>query len=127
MTDLAICRAVVERFENEHPDVVRSISHIINLQEDWPCKETWEPYYVPGVYIMLNERESVIYVGKSVAPATRMESHFRYDSATNILETKHSWKEKPVSVVIVTSADEPGARFLERYLIFKLNPPYNSD
>jgi len=85
----------------------------------------WGSYYAPGVYIMLNNRGSVIYVGESVAPARRMDSYFEYDSATKILATKHPWAEQPISVVIVTMVDERAARFLERYLIFKLDPSCN--
>jgi hypothetical protein len=127
MADLAACRAVIEKFKSEHPGIVQSISDLINLQESWPHLEAWKSYSVPGVYIMLNEYGSVIYVGESVDPAKRMGDHFRYDDRTQTLETKHSWRgEKPVSVLIVTVTDKRESLFLECYLIFKLAPPLNS-
>jgi hypothetical protein len=128
MADLATCIAVIEKFKSEHPGIVQSISDLINLQESWPRREAWKSYYVHGVYIMFNEQGSVTYVGESATPARRIEAYFRYDSGTKTLKTKDPWRGgKPTSVLIVTVTDKRAPQFLERYLIFKLDPPSNSD
>jgi hypothetical protein len=104
MVDLTACRAVIEKFQSEHPDIVRSIGDPINLQEGWPRVEVWGLYYRPGVYILLNEH-AVMYIGEALRPAERLNRHFHYIEATKILETNDpKWRgeNKPVFVVIVT-------------------------
>ena len=128
MVSLAACGAIIEKFKTEHPGIVRAVSERINLRESWPRPEVWKPYYAHGVYIIIDPDGFVLYIGKSVAPAKRMHDHFLYNNVNKTLKTIHSWGEyKPVSVVIASVGNKQEARFLERYLIFKLNPTCNLD
>ncbi len=128
MVSLAACGGVIEKFKTEHPGIVRAVSETINLRENWPYPEVWKPYYGHGVYIITDQDHSVLYIGESVAPAARMHGHFLYNNVDKTLKTIYSWGEyKPVSVVIASVGNKQEARFLERYLIFKLNPPCNLD
>ncbi|MCL2293837.1 MAG: excinuclease ABC subunit UvrC [Spirochaetes bacterium] len=77
----------------------------------------------PGVYIMKNQKEEVIYVGKAKNLRSRVRSYF-LKSASKELKTSHLVK-KINFVEVITTATEYEALILENNLIKQWKPRYN--
>jgi len=76
----------------------------------------------PGIYQMLDDQETVIYVGKAKNLKNRVSSYFRGDHQ----QTKTAVLVKHIHDVTVTiTASENEALLLEANLIKKLKPRYN--
>jgi len=77
----------------------------------------------PGVYRMLSESGSVLYVGKAKNLKNRVASYF---SASKDLSLKNQSLVKKIEAVEVTvTGSETDALILEQNLIKELKPPYN--
>ncbi|MCP5514703.1 MAG: excinuclease ABC subunit UvrC [Spirochaetales bacterium] len=77
----------------------------------------------PGVYMMKNSKNDIIYVGKAKNLKSRVKSYFSA-SAEKELKTSHLVK-KIHSIEIITTGTEYEALILENNLIKKWKPRYN--
>ncbi|MCL2792105.1 MAG: excinuclease ABC subunit UvrC [Spirochaetaceae bacterium] len=77
----------------------------------------------PGVYIMKNQREEIIYVGKAKNLRSRVRSYF-LKSANKEIKTSHLVK-KIASIETITTTTEYEALILENNLIKQWKPKYN--
>ncbi len=77
----------------------------------------------PGVYIMRDNSDKVIYVGKAVVLKNRVRSYFR-DSTKQSVKVK-ALVEKVCSVETIVTDNEIEALILECNLIKKYHPRYN--
>ena len=77
----------------------------------------------PGVYIMKNQKQEVIYVGKAKNLHSRVRSYF-LKSANKELKTSHLVK-KIYSIEVITTTTEYEALILENNLIKQWKPKYN--
>ncbi|MDX9799849.1 MAG: excinuclease ABC subunit UvrC [Spirochaetia bacterium] len=77
----------------------------------------------PGVYMMKNSRNEIIYIGKAKNLKSRVKSYFS-SSAEKELKTSHLVK-KIHSIEIITTGTEYEALILENNLIKKWKPRYN--
>lgn len=76
----------------------------------------------PGVYIMKNTHDDVIYVGKSISLKKRVKSYFKEYHDT--LKTKVMMGQFKSLEYIITDTEKE-ALILEANLIKKLRPTYN--
>jgi len=74
----------------------------------------------PGVYVFRNAEGQALYVGKSVAVATRAKAHFAPSSAAG------GWAARAETVDHRVTHSELGALLLEQRLIRELAPPGNA-
>ncbi len=98
----------------------------IELSGKWP--ESWPDGARKGVYLVLNRRTKVAYVGKasmSSAMGSRLSAWFPGRASCKI---KGTWKEEPFFVATVPVPDDTPfeAAALEEYLIQKFGPPDNT-
>lgn len=77
----------------------------------------------PGVYIMLDAQDAIIYVGKSVNLRARVRSYFAVGAALNFAKIK--MVEKVENIRYIETASEVEALVLETTLIKKHLPKYN--
>ena len=77
----------------------------------------------PGVYIMKNQKEEIIYVGKAKNLRSRVRSYF-LKSANKDVKTSHLVK-KIHSLEVITTTTEYEALILENNLIKQWMPKYN--
>ena len=77
----------------------------------------------PGVYLMLGERQRILYIGKAVSLRSRVRSYFQ-DSAAHVLRTMRM-VERVVDVRWIVVNNEIEALILEANLIKRHQPPFN--
>ena len=77
----------------------------------------------PGVYMMLDKREDVLYIGKAVSLRSRVRSYFQ-DSAAHHVRTQ-AMVERVCDVRTIVVSNEVEALILEANLIKRYQPPYN--
>jgi excinuclease ABC subunit C len=77
----------------------------------------------PGVYMMMDKRDDVLYIGKAVSLRNRVRSYFQ-DSATHHVRTQ-AMVERVVDVRTIVVTNEVEALILEANLIKRYQPPYN--
>ncbi|MEZ4501271.1 MAG: excinuclease ABC subunit UvrC [Dehalococcoidia bacterium] len=77
----------------------------------------------PGVYIMRDERDDILYIGKAVRLRARVRSYF---GSSRALEPKvRALAEQVRRIEHVVTASEAGALHLEATLVKRHQPPYN--
>jgi hypothetical protein len=95
----------------------------------WPV-DNWPNGDKAGVYIFLDPKLNVLYIGKSSSLGDRLSAYFRYSGDQNRcrIPDEHGWNVKPEFVVTIgipaKTAFESSA--LEEYLISRLQPPENT-
>ena len=92
----------------------------------WPAP--WGNGSSPGVYILLNSNEEVIYIGEAVTIGKRLVDYFRYDENNNndCMIKDVSKKDSKYVVSFALTKEEQYMRYsLEQFLIGELNPPLN--
>lgn len=77
-----------------------------------------------GLYLLLNVRKELLYIGWSIRLSERVGSHFRGSGNT------HYFSKEIHSAILIFSidmfrGDHPDCRDIEHYLIDKLKPKYN--
>ncbi|MFN2450035.1 MAG: excinuclease ABC subunit UvrC [Candidatus Baltobacteraceae bacterium] len=77
----------------------------------------------PGVYMMLDERGDVLYIGKAVSLRSRVRSYFQ-ESAAHHVRTQ-AMVERVCDVRTIVVSNEVEALILEANLIKRYQPPYN--
>lgn len=77
----------------------------------------------PGVYILLNKDERMLYIGKAKNLKSRLLSHLRKKEKGN--DGFYFWLQQSAKCDVVTTGDEMSALFLEMSLIRGNLPPYN--
>ena len=77
----------------------------------------------PGVYMMVDERGEVLYIGKAVSLRSRTRSYFQ-ESAAHHVRTR-AMVERVVDVRTIVVSNEIEALILEANLIKRYQPPYN--
>ena len=77
----------------------------------------------PGVYMMLDARGDVLYIGKAVSLRSRVRSYFQ-ESAAHHVRTQ-AMVERVEDVRTITVTNEVEALILEANLIKRYQPPYN--
>jgi hypothetical protein len=93
----------------------------------WP--DTWPHTNHPGVYLMLDDADAVLYVGKASANSClglRLGAYFRYDTDGQRCKFVYpDWCPSFVVNVAVPSDSPFEAPALEEFLIKELAPPRN--
>ncbi len=77
----------------------------------------------PGVYMMMDKRADVLYIGKAVSLRNRVRSYFQ-DSAAHHIRTQ-AMVERVADVRTIVVTNEVEALILEANLIKRYQPPYN--
>ncbi len=77
----------------------------------------------PGVYMMMDKRDDVLYIGKAVSLRNRVRSYFQ-DSAAHHIRTQ-AMVERVTDVRTIVVTNEVEALILEANLIKRYQPPYN--
>ncbi len=77
----------------------------------------------PGVYMMMDKRADVLYIGKAVSLRNRVRSYFQ-DSAAHHVRTQ-AMVERVADVRTIVVTNEVEALILEANLIKRYQPPYN--
>jgi excinuclease ABC subunit C len=77
----------------------------------------------PGVYMMVDKRGDILYIGKAVSLRNRVRSYFQ-DSAAHHVRTQ-AMVERVVDVRTIVVTNEVEALILEANLIKRYQPPYN--
>ena len=78
---------------------------------------------LPGIYMLMNRDDRVLYIGKAKSLKSRLVSHLRRKEKGN--EGFYFWLKQVKNADIVTTGDEISALFLEMSLIRSNLPPYN--
>jgi hypothetical protein len=91
--------------------------------DDWPNGDK------TGVYIFLDSKLNVLYIGKASLLKDRLAAYFRYDDLNRCrIPDEHGWEVKPEFVatigIPVKTAFESSA--IEEYLIARLQPSQNT-
>jgi hypothetical protein len=91
--------------------------------DDWPNGDK------AGVYIFLDSKLNVLYIGKASLLKDRLAAYFRYDDLNRCrIPDEHGWEVKPEFVatigIPVKTAFESSA--IEEYLITRLQPSQNT-
>jgi len=110
-----------------HPSLqpLVTISARYDLMHDWP--KTWPDNERPGVYVLLNEREEILYIGKSgVCIGSRLNAHFHYGPNRECVP----YSAELSSVRFIWTIGFPKDKWflstaLEEYLIAELDPDLN--
>lgn len=76
----------------------------------------------PGVYLFYDDKQTLLYVGKSIDIKSRVRSHF-YDDIHSHKELQ--MKQRVCNIETITTAGELEALLLEAKLIKQLQPIYN--
>ena len=76
----------------------------------------------PGVYVMLDEASSALYVGKAKNLRNRLSSYFR---ATGLTTKTMALVSRICQIDVTVTATEREALLLEQNLIKQYKPPYN--
>ena len=79
----------------------------------------------PGVYLLMDERGKVIYVGKAASLRRRMASYFQYREAEN--PRLASLRSRLADLDFIVTENESEALILEANLIKRFHPDYNID
>ena len=77
----------------------------------------------PGVYVMRNARDEVIYIGKAKNLRSRVRSHF--GSGRSLEPKVHALVEQVQTIEHVVTRSEAEALHLEATLVKRHQPPYN--
>ena len=77
----------------------------------------------PGVYMMVDRNDDILYIGKAVSLRNRVRSYFQ-DSAAHHIRTQ-AMVERVVDVRTIVVSNEVEALILEANLIKRYQPPYN--
>ena len=96
--------------------------------DDWPNAE------MPGVYILLDSKLTVRYIGRTSmwsSLKTRLSAYFRYADPVSKrckIPPEHGWDVKPEFVATIGVPFKTGfeASAIEEYLIARLQPPDNT-
>jgi excinuclease ABC subunit C len=78
---------------------------------------------VPGVYMMMDKRGDVLYIGKAVSLRNRVRSYFQESAAHHVRTQAMVERVADVRTIVVTNEVE--ALILEANLIKRYQPPYN--
>lgn len=91
----------------------------------WP--HPWPSADKPGIYLILDGSERLLYIGKAAALGQRVSTYFRYatDGSKACVPYHSGWTTEPVYVVTVALMEKFEPPSLEEYLIGKFNPPDN--
>ncbi|MCK4233435.1 metallophosphoesterase [candidate division WOR-3 bacterium] len=110
--------------ENEKPSIPQSIP-IDNKKRRFlfTRKEICDAPISPGIYLLLNKDERVLYIGKANSLKNRLISHLRRKEKGN--EGFYFWLKQVKKCDTVITGDEFSALFLEMSLIRSNLPPYN--
>jgi hypothetical protein len=128
MASLNDLQDAIKKFGLAAPGIVQRVSEPpIEMIRDWSNPEAWKDYRAPaGVYVILNDKYEVLYVGYSIDPAGRLNDYFRAAEPTR--EPHKDWPgHLPTYVLFVMGNNVREAKFLERWLIYWLDPPFNKD
>ncbi len=79
----------------------------------------------PGVYLLMDERGKVIYVGKAASLRKRVASYFQSREAEN--PRLASLRSRLADLDFIVTENESEALILEANLIKRFHPPYNID
>ncbi len=77
----------------------------------------------PGVYMMIGENDTVLYVGKAVSLRSRVRSYFQDSAALDYFKQK--MVERVVDVRTLVVSNEVESLILEANLIKRHQPPFN--
>jgi exonuclease SbcD len=77
----------------------------------------------PGVYLLMDREERVLYIGKAKNLRNRLKSHLRRKKKRN--EGFYFWLRQVIQCDVVETKDEFSALVLELSLIRSLLPPFN--
>src|SRR5579884_2762354 len=77
----------------------------------------------PGVYMMVDKRGDVLYIGKAVSLRNRVRSYFQESAAHHVRTQAMVERVADVRTIVVTNEIE--ALILEANLIKRYQPPYN--
>lgn len=99
----------------------------------WP-DDYWPNADKPGVYIFLDAKLNVRYIGKTSmwrSLGDRLGAYFRYADPVSkkcLIPPEHGWEVQPEFLVTIGMLPETGfeASAIEEYLISKLQPPDNT-
>jgi len=80
----------------------------------------------PGVYIMHNEEDKIIYIGKAKKLKNRVQSYFKDEDKLDRPKTQVLMRHFSYLEYILTDTEKE-ALILEANLIKKYKPPYNID
>lgn len=89
--------------------------------QSWPCNGR------AGVYLILDGRNEVVYVGQSISFGKRFYRYFKgIDGHCEVRSS--NWSKKPAAIVAIAALDDKKYErlSLEEYLIERLNPIDNT-
>jgi hypothetical protein len=119
--------SAINTFKLAEPGIVQIMTDPpIDMRREWAHPKTWTPYQAPGIYAIIDENSNILYVGQSNHPPGRLNAYFGAEGPSDT-SSKDWLGHMPTSVLLARVNDLREAKFLERYLIFKLNPPFNKD
>ena len=126
MSTLNDLQNMIKTFTQFEPDIIH-IQGQLSIQTTWFDPKPWEIYKAPGVYVIVGSQSDILYVGESADPPRRVTQHLGVAGPT--AETcERDWLGRiPTSIVIFKVSNQHEAKLLERYLILKLNPPFNKE
>lgn len=125
----------IHEMNEKHPRSCGEISlreKDFHIYDDW--HEEWPDNKHPGVYVFLNKKDEVLYVGKvsnNSCFGARLQAYLGYHpDDRNKPEIKHNALKDAGFLKIQTIALEKEFAFeapaIEEFLIAKLNPPINT-
>lgn len=132
MAALSELRTAIDKFNQQFPRPGMKqceVSASYDLPSDWP--KTWPSSDHAGVYVLLNQEEEVLYVGKASfnrSLGSRLGDYFCYGENREASIKQERLKDQGVRYV-VTIGVEHGHEFeagaIEEYLIHELQPRLN--
>lgn len=111
-----------------------TMSDLYDLYPDFDSKDRyiwpkdWPHYDSAGVYVILDEKQQVAYVGKASMGswiAARLGTYFGKDDNGRCRLKHNTWKLEPKYVAVIPTPNRFEAPALEEYLITELQPPDN--
>ena len=107
---------------------ISSLYSLFPEEGEYGFTESWPFLNNGGVYLILDESKSVIYVGKADIFGRRLYGHFRADSEGNCIIYESGWKNQPRYIINIKVEDDRIYEnlSLEGYLIQKLDPDDNT-
>ncbi len=129
MSGINEVRIHVESYRARYKLKGLKFSDVYDLELDW--NEKSYPFANdPGVYIVLDKKEFVLYVGKASFNSNigaRLGSYFEYgENRSFAVKSGQHWTEDPKFVVAIKVSAAYEAPSLEEYLIRQLDPPDNT-
>lgn len=125
-------QAYINEYNNYYHTSFSDLTERYNLfskdDNEYGYTMSWPNNLKPGVYIVLDQNEELLYIGQSQSLGKRLNQHFpSYEGKCTIAESDKE-KLKGAYYLYTTSCSEDKAwerLSLEGYLICKLNPPRN--